>query len=312
MGKFKETCLYPKLKDLCNCYLRYIDDIFIIWTGTKHQFEELISDINNCHPTIKFDYEIHATEVNFLDTTVFKDGYGKLKTKLYKKPTDRQNYLHIKSEHPPTLKKSIPYSQALRIRKICPDEKDLKENCEQLALTFQQRGYEKNFIKQQIDKAINIPRENLLTENPKEPSKRIPLSIKYNRTLPPISSIINKHWNLLQIDNDIKNEFIERPVIAYKRNKNLKEMIGSNIIEDNVKVTPKVDAINERSGKCQPCYGKAGNLCCIQLKNTKTFKSDNTKRTYKIFNDVNCKSENLIYLMECTLCEKKQYVGKCE
>ena len=111
------------------------------------------------------------------------------------------------------------YSQALRVLKICHDEKDLKQNCEQLALTFQQRGYEKNFFEKQSDKSISIPRENLLTENPKEPSKRIPLSIKYNRTLPPISSIINKHWHILQIDNDIKNKFIERPVTAYKRNK---------------------------------------------------------------------------------------------
>ena len=39
------------------------------------------------------------TEVNFLDITVFKV-HNKLRTKVYVKPTDRQSYLHSKSEHP--------------------------------------------------------------------------------------------------------------------------------------------------------------------------------------------------------------------
>ena len=48
------------------------------------------------HPTIKFDYQINVTEINFLDTTVYKDADGKMRTKLYRKPTDRQNFLHSK------------------------------------------------------------------------------------------------------------------------------------------------------------------------------------------------------------------------
>ena len=35
------------------------------------------------------------TEINFLDTAVFKVN-NKLRTKLYVKPTDRQSYLHNK------------------------------------------------------------------------------------------------------------------------------------------------------------------------------------------------------------------------
>ena len=64
------------------------------------------------------------TEINILDTTVFKVN-NKLRTKLYVKPTDRQNYLHSKSEHPNSTKKSIAYySQALRFNKICYNRSD--------------------------------------------------------------------------------------------------------------------------------------------------------------------------------------------
>ena len=52
-------------------------------------------------------------------------------------------------------------------------------------------------------------------------------------------------------------------------------------------------------------------LCCTQVVNTKTFESYQTKRTFKVFHNLNYKSSFVIYLMECTLC-KIQYVGKAE
>ena len=68
----------------------------------------------------------------------------------------------------------------------------------------------------------------------------------------------------------------------------------------------------QRIGRCQPCHGRSDCQCCKQIKNTDSFKSDITNKTFKIFHEANCRSGNLIYLMECTLCSKNQYVGKCE
>ena len=44
---------------------------------------------------------------------------------------------------------------------------------------------------------------------------------------------------------------------------------------------------------------------------TDTFTSQQTKRTFNIFLNLKCKSEYLIYLVECMLC-RIQYVGKAE
>ena len=68
------------------------------------------------------------TEIIFLDTTVFKVD-NKLQTKVYIKPTDRQSYLHSKSEHPNSTKQTIAYSQTLRFNKICYNRSDLHSNC---------------------------------------------------------------------------------------------------------------------------------------------------------------------------------------
>ena len=53
---------------------------------------------------------------------------NKLYTNTYRKKHDRQNFLHINSEHTKSLKNSIPYSQPLRIKQICTKLKDFEHH----------------------------------------------------------------------------------------------------------------------------------------------------------------------------------------
>ena len=53
------------------------------------------------------------------------------------------------------------------------------------------------------------------------------------------------------------------------------------------------------------------NLCRKQVKQTKIFQSYWTKETFQIFHNLTCKSENLIYLLQCAIWQL-QYVGKHE
>ena len=91
-----------------------------------------------------------------------------------------------------------------------------------------------------------------------------------------------------------------------KRNRNLKQLIGSNHIKDR-KVKQAENTLT--IGKCTPCLSKTHNLCCSQLTSKTTFISQKTKTKLKIYLKVNCKKEYIIYLIECTLCNK-QYIGK--
>ena len=56
---------------------------------------------------------------------------------------------------------------------------------------------------------------------------------------------------------------------------------------------------------------KNGKAEKFNIPSTNTFMSQQTKRTFNIFFNLNCKSEYVIYLMECILCKIK-YVGKAE
>ena len=53
-------------------FKRYIDDIFMIWTGTEEEFLAFFKQLNEMHPTIKFTYSYNpkTRSTTFLDTTV--------------------------------------------------------------------------------------------------------------------------------------------------------------------------------------------------------------------------------------------------
>ena len=156
------------------------------------------------------------------------------------------------------------------------------------------QGYNKKSIDQQFSKVKTIDRNELLKEktHDKETQNKTPLVLTYNRFLPNISNIVQKHWNTLNISRTLQGLFQEGPTAAFKRNRNLKELIGSNFIENGkVKRAKNTFTI----GKCSPCLSKAGNLCCCQLTSTMIFISQQTKRKFKIYHKVNCKSEYIIY-----------------
>ena len=97
--------------------------------------------------------------------------------------------------------------------------------------------------------------------------------------------------------------------MAYRRNQNLGDILGQKTLLNN-RVVRKGD-ISNQIGCCHPCLTRSDNLCCKQIRQTSTFQSRKTKKKYKIFHKVSCKSKFIIYLLECTRC-RIQYVGKSE
>ena len=309
MAHFEEMYIYPRIKGKALLYLRYIDDIFLIWKGSKQELENFIAEINAIHKTIKFDVNISKKSVNFLDTTVTITPEYSIKTSLYQKPTDRHNFLHQKSYHPFSTKKSLPYSQALRIRKICSTSEDEKEAMKSLKDQFKARGYSPSLVQEAIDRAGIKDRKELLQPRLKKNSAA-PLTMvtTFNNTLPNLKNIMAKNWNLLSINKDIAKKFTKEPLIAYRRNPNLRQLLGGNKIENGKVIRQK----QNHTGKCSPCKPNRAYKCCRQMKSTSTFKNRLTGKVYQIYHRVNCKDRNIIYLLECIKCNHRAYVGKSE
>ena len=139
-------------------WLRYLDDIFCIWTDDLEKLKEFVSYLDSCLPTIRFTMDYSDTTINFLDVSVTKNS-TKLSTDLFTKDTDSHQYLHATSCHPYSCKKSIPYGQAIRIKRICSDPEQLKLRLEDLSNLLVDRGYKQEIVSQQIHQVDAIDRE---------------------------------------------------------------------------------------------------------------------------------------------------------
>ena len=307
MGYFEREYLYPLIRGKCMFYTRYIDDIFLIWKGTEAQLTEFLKMINSLHPTIKFDANYSFREINFLDTVVYKDKDCNLQTKVYRKPTDRTSLLHKKSAHPSATKTSIIYSQALRIKRICSEEYEMRKQFSVLKEKLLVRGYESELIDENIKKTNAITREELLREKEQEVSNpKLPFITTFNKTLPNIREKIDSNWKTLNINQKVSKAFQAKPLVAFRRSRNLQDLIGGNTILNN-----KVVRLNLSKGSSSRCNKGYGSKCCKQVMHTTSFKSTKTGRTYSIREKMNCKMAWLLYLCTCRKC-LVQYVGKTE
>ena len=194
------------------------------------------------------------------------------------------------------------------MKRICTEPEELDKNLRTLKSTLVSRGYNENHIDDQLEKVQNI--ERIATLDYKEKSnelQKIPFVTNFNKHNPNIREIIDKNWHLLQLDETTGKAFAQKPIIAYRRNKNLRDLLGQTTISNNLVKRPKARLL----GKCKPCKPNRNKLCCKQLISTNKVMSTVTKRSHNIYDNTNCKTSYLIYVMQCMKCNI-QYVGKSE
>ena len=272
-------------------WFRYIDDIFFIWTHGNDKLEKFLDDLNSFDNNIKFTHESSKDNVIFLDLIV-KLSKGRLTTDLHVKDTDRHQYLHFNSSHPDHTKRSIIYSQALRLAKICTFEDDFLRHRYEMKSWFQRRGYPEDVINTEIKKLIF----NGNSGKSSNKSKGVPFLLTYHPLLKKVNYIIREHIHLPYMNDEVKKVFQPRPMVSFRSHRNLSSCM----------VRAKMYPMERRIGSCK-CKG---NRCqvCLNVSETETFTSTVTHPSYKINHSFDCNDEYLIYLLGCKTC-LKQYVG---
>ena len=88
MGDFEQQYVYTYTQQPL-LYLRFLDDIFLVWQYDIEELDKFLTHMNTQLPSIKFTMEYSKEKVNFLDTTVsINHASHCLETDLYSKPTD--------------------------------------------------------------------------------------------------------------------------------------------------------------------------------------------------------------------------------
>ena len=82
---FENKFIYPFIKRASLIYLRFIDDIFFIWTGNKKDLMKFLNELNSKDESFKFEHRISKTNLTLLDNAICIKN-NKLYSKIYKKP----------------------------------------------------------------------------------------------------------------------------------------------------------------------------------------------------------------------------------
>ena len=219
-------------------HFRFIDDLFGIWNNSMMELKLYFNTLNNYHKNFKFTMNYSLTELPFLDVKVTKirikdSNKYKLGTKLYTKPTDRKLYLDFKSEHALHIKRAIPFSQMLRLKRIVSDINELNFEIDQMTQNFRNRNYPINILLEAKNRLSLIDRSELLTYKTKRETKEklILVQIFENKiaTNNRIKKLLRKHW--LKFTNTypyFKNLWPNPPIIAFKNSRSIRDYLISS------------------------------------------------------------------------------------
>ena len=278
--------------------MRYLDDVFCLWTHGKEALHEFLCYLNSIHTTIKFTMEEmnDVQKLNFLDVEICKEG-SKLTTDLYSKPVDTHQYLRSSSCHPAICKKSIPYGQALRLKRICSNGDVLNERLSDLKQWFLKRYYKDEYVDDQINRTNNISREALLKKRSKPDNEDTPITLVL-----PYHPALNKHVHTiskrahvhLRKSPKLAHILPTPPRITYRNGKSLSQHLVRARMKPLVTLPKGVF----------PCKHPRCQIDEV-LKTGDIFTNWNDSRSFKINHRFSCKSECVIYLLTCNVCNKK-------
>ena len=202
-------------------WLRFIDDIFMIWTHGEDHLMNLITYLNSIHSSIKFTHEQSHQTVNSLHI----DENRRIYTTLYEKPTDTHLYLHYTSSHHDPCKSKGLYGQYLRLRRICTKVEDFRYNSKRLTEFYIKRGYPIKSLTKHFNRANKYKQDDLLDIKPRETTEIPVMVTNYNPQNPDIRNLIMCNWNIRSNSQDCGHLSPKPPILGYKRLPNLRDLM---------------------------------------------------------------------------------------
>ena len=258
-------------------------------------WRKFIAYIQGYNPALKYTAE-WGKKVNMLDTTL-EVGENQIRSTLYTKPTDSHAYLNYSSSHPRSCKNNIPYSQLLRVKKICSEQQDYEEKSKDMIGYFRFQGYPRHILQSAKSKADRVSRETLLTNDNIQVSndeKRLVFPITYHPMNAKVTKIVKENCRKLATD-EVGDFFEQPPMVAYRRDKNLKDILVHSKLRQRTEDTGTKECGRNR---CRTCNHVHKEKLIVGPRNT-----------FRINASFTCESKGVIYAIICKKCGEL-YVGE--
>ena len=301
---------------------RFRDDCLALWRGSKAEFLGFVAMVNSVDKDIQFTSKMNwdKNEVVFLDLVIKNNEEGFLVTDLHTKPNAKNSLLLPSSCHPPTVTRASVYGLALRINQNCSTPETAEKRYEELAARLKQHEYSDAVIKAGIAKAREVPREEALRKvvKQKRPGDRQHrLVTEYDRrSSPALAGILqSNHQQMLSRDQRMGRIFPNQPRPAFKRGKNIKELLCRAKLPPAKKVNTRAGDQEARNGlhRCNKGRNRTGCAACPFI----TSRPAEVVKKIKLFSNkeiivdgkINCRTRGFLYMLWSTKAPEKLYLG---
>ena len=126
-------------------WMRYIDDIFLLWPGSPQQLCDFVDFLNTGHPTINFTLQYDMHSIDFLDINIYKgprfQSSGILDLQPHYKLTNTFSYLHLSSSHPPHVQTGLIKGELTRLLRLSSSPSTYAKHVNLLLTHLRERGY---------------------------------------------------------------------------------------------------------------------------------------------------------------------------
>ena len=130
-----------------------------------------------------------------------------LRTSVHYKPTDSHSYLLHSSSHPSHVKNSIPYSQFLRLRRLCSDDSDFSNKSQEMCQFFEKRGYPASVIQTAHHRAQQTDRQSAL--------QRVSMGLTVNRQMALKLTVNRQKGNIFTVNRQMSEPKLAVKLLRY-------------------------------------------------------------------------------------------------
>ena len=301
MGYLEEKFLKNFPDQSPEFFKRYIDDCVGVTSMPRPELDLFIGRMNSLHTSINFTSVISTSDISFLDIKATLTHTG-VRTSVHYKPTDSHAFLLYQSSHPRKCRDSIPYSQLLRLRRLCQDDHDFIDRSNEMLDFFRARNYPEDVLHRAVSAISGVCRQSTLqtgsrnNQTTRSRSTRpilVLTSHPHNNTA---RNILLQNFSILQHDVTTGPAFPQPPLVAYRRDRNLKDLLVRSRLSTPVPPDQPVAIPCDR-----PC------LTCPFLNPSKSISFPTLD--WRIVDSFSCTDRNVVYAIRCKRCTMC-YIGE--
>ena len=150
------------------------------------------------------------------------------------KPTNNFHYLHRNSAHSPSVFRGFMKGECIRQLRNTSDHALLTSNLSQFKCHLLKRGYKQTEVDPIIRSTLSMERSSVLQHKIKGDNSEIPLVMitKYDPRVKGLKRRLTKHWKIIKNDEYCRSIFNQVPIIAYKKHRNITDLVISSRIKN--------------------------------------------------------------------------------